>query len=288
MLDSRMGTRFIRMKTRLFLLFSIATIGLVPAPPAGAWGRTGHAIIGHAAVADLETSKLARAMDILGVSTAAELPAAVEEACYWPDTVRENSQWAWSAPLHFVNIPRASKHYDRQRDCPDGRCAPEAILKYAAALSRPGLEPESRWRAFAWLCHLVGDLHQPLHAGFRDDRGGNLIEVDFHGERYNLHRFWDRTLADERLAGQGQSAFQLDPWLEPAAAAPWIPVDVAAWTEESHALAATRAYPPGPVIGDDFADLSWTIIRQQWGKAAVRLARVLDVVLTEEGVGEPD
>ena len=287
MLDSHMGTRFIRMKTRLFLLFAIASIGLLAAPPAGAWGRTAHTIIGDAALAQLEPAKRARVLEILGVSAAAGVPAALEEACHWPDTVRENPQWAWSAPQHFVNIPRSSTHYDRQRDCPDGRCAPEAILKYAAALSRPELARERRWQAFAWLCHLVGDLHQPLHAGYRDDRGGNLIEVEFRGERYNLHRFWDRALADERLAGHGRSAFQLDPWLEPAAAAPWTPVDVAAWTEESHALAAARAYPPGPVIGDEFADFSWTVIRQQWGKAAVRLARVLDVVLTEEGVGGP-
>lgn len=288
MLDSRMGTRFIRMKTRLFLLFAIVTIGLVPAPPAGAWGRTGHAIIGHAAVANLETSKLTRAMDILGVSTAAELPAAVEEACSWPDTVRETPRWAWSAPQHFVNIPRASKHYDRQRDCPDGRCAPEAILKYAAELSRSGPDRERRWQAFAWLCHLVGDLHQPLHAGYLDDQGANLVEIEFRGQHYNLHQFWDRALPRDRLAEYRQSSFHLGPWLEAPATASWVPREVVTWTEESHALAATRAYPPGPVIGDDFADLSWTIIRQQWGKAAVRLARVLDVVLTEEGVDEPN
>ena len=64
--------------------------------------------------------------------------------------------------------------------------------------------------------------------------------------------------------------------------------EVVTWTEESHALATARAYPPGPVIEDEFADHSWTIIRQQWGKAAVRLARVLDDVLAEEVASAPD
>ena len=286
MLDSSMGRRFIRMNIRLFLLFAVLTLGLSPAPPACAWGRTGHAIIGQAALAQLEPAKQARALDLLGVSTAAALPAAVEEVCFWPDTVRELPQWTWSAPLHFVNIPRSSARYDRQRDCPDGRCVTEAIPKYAAELGRPGLGRERRWQAFAWLCHLVGDLHQPLHAGFRDDRGGNLVEVEFRGQRYSLHQFWDRTLVDDRLHEQEKPELRLDPWPKSVSTAPWTPADVAAWTEESHELAVTRAYPSDPVIGEGFADLSWAVIRQQWSKAATRLAHVLDLALDVPVAGE--
>ena len=116
----------------------------------------------EAALATLEPAKRARAMEILGVTSAAALPAALEEACFWPDTVRENPRWAWSAPQHYVNIPRPATHYNRQRDCHDGRCAPEAILKYAARLSQAGPSQANRWQDFAWLCHLGGDLHAAL------------------------------------------------------------------------------------------------------------------------------
>jgi len=277
------------MKTQLFLSLLMAAIGLLPAPEIQAWGRTGHAIVGQAAVATLAPAKQAQVLEILGITSAAALPAALEEACSWPDTVRETPSWAWSAPQHYVNIPRSVTHYDRQRDCPDGHCAPEAILKYAARLSRAGPQRrQDRWQDFAWLCHLVGDLHQPLHAGFRDDRGANLVEIEFRGQSYNLHEFWDRVLVDDRLAGQATTEFDLDPWLEPSDAAPWAPIDVAAWTTESHGLAVTRSYPPGPVIEDEFTDLGWTVIRQQWGKAATRLARILDVVLAEEISGDSD
>jgi hypothetical protein len=283
-----MDKRFIHMKIHLFLSLAVVIAGLFPAPETRAWGRTAHAIIGQAALATLEPAKRARAMEILGVTSAAALPAALEEACFWPDTVRENPRWAWSAPQHYVNIPRPATHYNRQRDCHDGRCAPEAILKYAARLSQAGPSQANRWQDFAWLCHLVGDLHQPLHAGYRDDRGGNLVEIEFRGQNYNLHEFWDRALVDDRLAGQAMPDFCLDPWMEPLVAAPWAPAEVAAWTAESHGLVATHAYPPGPVIGDEFADPSWTVIRQQWGKAATRLGRILEIVLAEEISGDSD
>ena len=49
---------------------------------------------------------------------------------------------------------------------------------------------QQRKEAFAWLCHLAGDLHQPLHAGFADDRGGNNVDVFYNGEETNLLPIW--------------------------------------------------------------------------------------------------
>jgi hypothetical protein len=56
----------------------------------------------------------------------------------------------------------------------------------------------------------------------------------------------------------------------------WNPDSVACWTDESHALVAATAYPPGFVIDESFADQTWLVIRQQWQKASNRLARILN------------
>jgi hypothetical protein len=271
----------IQMKTRLFLLTAVAALLMVPGQQAHCWGPQGHAAIGEAAIAELAPPVRKKVMQILGVTAPAALADAVDGACFWPDTVRDAPEWSWSAPLHFVNIPRSSDAYDRQRDCPDGLCVTEGILKYAAELGRPGLDRERRWQAFAWLCHLVGDLHQPLHAGFRYDRGGNRVTIEYRGERSNLHRFWDSTLARERLAGIGVSRGIFEGCGKRAPAQLWDPAEVAAWTNESHALAAARAYPAKAKIDDKFADASWAIIEQQWHTAGCRLARVLNSILSE-------
>ena len=269
------------MKTRLFLWNVAAALLMLPGQQALGWGPLGHAAIGETAIAELAPPARKTVMQILGVTTPAALADAVDDACFWPDTVRDDPEWSWSAPLHFVNIPRSSDAYERQRDCPEGLCVTEGILKYAAELARPGLDRERRWQAFAWLCHLVGDLHQPLHAGFRDDRGGNRVMIEYRGERTNLHRFWDSTLAGERLAQADDGRVAVEGCEERVLSQLWDPTEVVAWTNESHALAASRAYPAKSEIDDGFADASWVIIERQWHMAACRLARVLNTVLSE-------
>lgn len=276
-----------RMNTKVFLTAALFAGLALAAPPLAAWGWAGHVTIGKQAVAQADPAARAAAMDLLGVSSAAELDRAIENACVWPDTVEDTPEWASSAPLHYVNLPRSDGHYERQRDCPDGLCITEGIIQYAAELSRTesGQSAESRkrrWQAFAWLCHLVGDLHQPLHAGFRDDRGGNRYEVRYRGRPYNLHEFWDRVLVEERLAS---SPTPLDPRAaekQASARDAWTPADVIAWTEESHALALTAAYPPHAEIDDAFADRSWALVQSQWRKGALRLAAILDAVLAPD------
>ena len=48
-----------------------------------------------------------------------------------------------------------------------------------------------RIEALKFLVHFVGDVHQPLHAGYGVDRGGNDIKVWFYGDNTNLHSLWD-------------------------------------------------------------------------------------------------
>lgn len=270
------------MKTLPFFRTMVVLIALLPIQQALAWGRVGHAVIGNAAVAALDPVPRAEVLEILRETSAETLTDAIEEACFWPDTLRESTEWSWSTPLHYVNIPRSSDRYDRQRDCPAGLCVTEGILKYAAELGRSGLDRERRWQALAWLCHLVGDLHQPLHAGFRDDRGANRVDIEYRGERTNLHAFWDSMLVNQRLQGTESGTIALRGALEAVASGDWNPADPAAWTEESHALAVTRAYPPDSVIDDAFADASWTLVQQQWRKAAGRLALLLNSVLAAD------
>jgi hypothetical protein len=263
------------MTTRAFFSFLIGAAWLIMPPAASAWGAAAHRIVGANAVAMLDDSARAAVVEILG-GDSGEI---IGEACFWPDTVRETPEWEWSAPMHYVNIPRSTMHYDWERDCPDGMCVTAAIVKYANELSHPELSPEQRWRAFAWLCHLTGDLHQPLHAGYRDDLGGNTVNVEYRGNTGNLHQFWDRVVIQDRLGANDNWERACSGPAGTGAANDWNPGSVSTWTDESHALAATSAYPTGYVIDEPFADQTWLIIRQQWQKASNRLARILNATL---------
>jgi hypothetical protein len=260
-----------RLKAFLFLLIPSAAL---------AWGPEGHRIVGVEALAMLDGTARDAVREILN----GDSDQVVDQACSWPDHVRKTAAWEWSEPQHYVNIPRGARQYLRDRDCPDGMCVTEAIVKYANELSRTDLDAERRWQAFAWLCHLVGDLHQPLHAGYRDDRGGNSVDIEYRDEDYNLHQYWDGVVIRERL-GSGDRWTRPYPgqeWSQPPRT--WEPEEVAAWTGESHERVAAYAYPPGRVIDTAFADRSWLIIRQQWQEASRRLAQILNAVLGESDV----
>lgn len=251
-----------------------------------AWGPEGHRVIGRAAFDLLDDRARSKVLDLLGLPPGSDPAQALADACNWPDAVREEPGWRWSAPLHYVNIARHGDGYLRERDCPDGRCVTEGILDYANRLANAETtgDDDARFQAFAFVCHLVADLHQPLHAGFRDDRGGNTVRVEYRGEEMNLHRFWDSAVIRSHLESENRLVEQLGASGASTAAQDWNPAEVVAWTDESHALAAEFAYPAGYVIDEAFAERSWSITIGQWERASGRLAQVLNAVLGENDV----
>jgi len=266
----------------------LALLACLALPPSlAAWGAEGHRIIGRAAFALLDPVARDRVMAILAIDSPADAAPALDAACNWPDAVRESAEWSWTAPLHYVNLPRGIRDYDRERDCRDGLCVTEGVLRYAAALSLPQPDAAERWRALGFLCHLVADLHQPLHAGFRDDRGANRVEVEFRGERLNLHEFWDHALVEANLADEDAQVGRLADAGRIEANGPWNPEEARRWTEHSHALAIDAAYPAGRVIDEAFAAAGWPIVERQWTLASARLARILNAVLGEGAVEVP-
>jgi hypothetical protein len=122
-------------------------------------------------------------------------------------------------------------------------------------------EPERRAIALAWLFHLVGDIHQPLHTAQiftveypKGDRGGNEIcmRVTQAGQPMNLHRFWDGVitssqnltrLRNEATALRSRQEFQRSQLTELAS------TGVESWAKESFEIATKIAYRNGGRIG---------------------------------------
>ena len=240
-----------------------------------AWGHDGHAAVGILAIGQLSAETRTQLEGVLG-SVAEQT---IVKACNWPDTVRETAEWEWSYPLHYINIPPGESGYSESRDCPDQKCATEAIKHYALELGDQQVSNEKRRQAFAWVCHLVGDLHQPLHAGYAHDRGGNEFEINFKGEQTNLHNFWDRALIKDRV-GDWQGLLRvLSQYPTVQTGDDWTGVMVDRWTEESHRLVEEELYPANPEITQNYADKSWAILQQRINTAASRLALIIESVL---------
>lgn len=259
----------------MLVILALFAANALLSPPVRAWGSEGHYQVGKLALRLTDPDAASRIWELLGSRDPAELAA----ACDWPDRIQNTPHWAWAAPQHYVNIPRAADRYERDRDCPDGLCVTEAIKKYAMYLADPARDDRSRWQAFAWLCHLTGDLHQPLHAAYLDDRGGNNVNITYRGEEVNLHQFWDGILIRERLAEDSDWQKNIPDHAAFTDPGEWSLSEVDDWTSESFTLVGRYSYPPHSAIMADFADQSWLLIRKQWVKAGQRLAQILNATL---------
>jgi nuclease S1 len=245
------------------------------ADPAAAWSARGHRLVAALAEAELSAGARDAALALLQPDGDASLAAVAA----WADTVRDQPEWRWTAPLHYVNLS-PSCGYDAARNCRDGACIVAAVDRFAAELADPALPRARRAEALKFLVHMVGDLHQPLHAGFAHDRGGNTFQVNFEGQGSNLHAIWDRTLLAHGGETEPAQQARLQSRPLPRAGA----LDPERWARQSCRLIARHAlYPPRHVIGTDYIDRHRPLAEAQLRLAAARLAAVLERALTAGG-----
>ena len=179
------------MKTVAVLGIPIALI-LVATTTASAWGRKGHKIVGRIAESYLTKDAKSEIKALLDNDNLADV-------ANWADDVREDRPK--TKPYHFVNLPREAFEVSKDRDYPDDDSVVSAIYMYRSVLRDPDASKKKRKEALKFLVHFVGDIHQPLHAGYGDDRGGNDLKVRFFDEqnRSKLHAVWDTKLIARRL-----------------------------------------------------------------------------------------
>lgn len=160
----------------------LAALGMAACGGASAYGPAGHRIAGLAAEPRL-CAKARAAIDALAPGQG------LDEIGLWADRIREDPRWQASSPWHYMNIadgaPLAS-----YRHPPEGDVL-WAIDHFRAVLSDRARPRAERLTALRFLVHFIVDVHQPLHVGRAEDRGGNTITVRFGGEAMSLHRFWD-------------------------------------------------------------------------------------------------
>lgn len=183
--------------------FSVFILTVAVNATAQAYGPTGHRIVGAIAAGYLCSDARATVASLLAGQSLAQ-------AGLWPDTIRGERAWRHTAPWHYVNVAD---------DVPIGRASGgergdvlQALARFRAELADASRPLEQRVNALRFLAHFVADVHQPLHVGRADDRGGNEIAVSVAGRRSNLHRVWDAEalLRADRQARGSDYAAQVD------------------------------------------------------------------------------
>jgi len=183
---------------------------LATSPEARAWGSKGHRITAQVAAERLTPAASAAVTALLDGGDLAS-------GSTWADEMRGNRDnpgfWSITATWHYVNLAPGTDYANSPKE-PRGD-AVVALETFTAILLDEPLPPgpvstalaayfnefdphsiEVKRFALKFALHILGDLQQPLHAGYAEDRGGNAIAIVWQGENTNLHTLWDTRLLD--------------------------------------------------------------------------------------------
>ena len=254
---------------RLAGLAAALLVALVP--KAFAWGPDGHRIVAQIAAEHLQPGTRAAVAALLD----GEPEPSLAGIANWADEVRE----PLDGPLHYLNFPDGDCQYQPRRDCPRGQCVVAAIERAAKTLKRDKASRTQKQVALKQLVHFIGDIHQPLHAGRKADRGGNLVQLRWRGRGSNLHQLWDSGLIASLEPDWQRYLRRLEPValrLEPGSP------QTADWAMESCAIVASDGfYPDSGKPGLAYRDRWQGVLEQRLMLAGLRLAATLNRLLAD-------
>ncbi len=302
---------------RLLLGF-LLVVGL-PAHPAAAWNATGHRLVAQLAWDEMSGPARAQAVSLAKTVRHPQIQKAAArdqdgdgrevflEASLWLDQIRASGFGLFDR-WHYANLPIIAPA-DRNAITPPPQHADNAMWAIATARralstppaprptgqsTAPGQQADgARAMALLTLLHVVGDLHQPMHAVSRfdrqhpkGDRGGNSVVL---GPPWgNLHRLWDGMAG---AYGARSTDSEIREWADNlrkrhpvARMGARNKLDPTVWATESHQLAVDAAYPgltSGQVPDDAYLERARDISRQRLVLAGYRLAALLEATLVE-------
>jgi len=154
-----------------------------------AWGMLGHRIVGQIADAYLTKHTKKEIAKILGNES-------VAMASNWPDFIKSNPAMSYLSPWHYCDF-KGGMSQDQFMIELDKDTAIDAYTKInflVKELKNKDLEQDKKAMYLKLIIHIVGDIHQPLHVGRPENRGGNDIKVLWFDAPSNLHSVWDEGL----------------------------------------------------------------------------------------------
>lgn len=245
--------------------------GILISPNVLAWGQNGHRVTGYIAHQYLSEKAQQQVEAILGAEDLAQ-------ASTWPDEMRSNPDHFWqrvASPFHYVTVPKGKQYSDV--GAPEKGDAYEALKTFAKTLNDPKATLEQKQLALRFTVHIIGDLHQPLHAGDGTDKGGNDVKLKFFRNDSNLHSVWDTGLLEKENLSFTEMGHWLHRAITPEQANQWMEPNPLVWIEESAKIRDT-IYPDNEEISWQYQYDHLPMVKQRLQQGGVRMAAYLNAL----------
>lgn len=255
---------------RIYFIYMFISLCFTGFANSDDWGKTGHRATGEIAESYLtpkakrEISSLLQGHGLAFVST-------------YGDDIKSDDAYKGYSPWHYVNFP-IGKKYGEEKPSEYGDLI-TGIAKCVEVLKSESFTKEDKAFHLKLLVHFVGDLHQPLHVGRAEDKGGNDIQVRWFKEGTNLHRVWDSDMIDYYGMSYSEISKNADE-LSPGQVKDIQQGEILDWIYESQGL-AKKIYASaniGEKLGYQYMYQYFPVVRSQLQKGGIRLAKLLNEI----------
>ena len=256
------------MKFKLFLLITAFFFAKPAAEEAVFWGQNGHRVTGEIAENHLKKrakkkiDKLLKGQSLAFVST-------------YADEIKSDSAYRTYYPWHYINMDLDQSYAEASKN-PKGDLV-TGITKCIEVLKDGESSFEDKSFHLKMLVHFVGDLHQPMHIGQKEDKGGNSVKVQWFGKGTNLHAVWDTKMIEY----WNMSYLELAESAQDLSKKQIKAIEVgtlADWVDEIHEV--TKKVYKSAEVGENlryrYSYEHFDTVREQLQRGGIRLAKILN------------
>lgn len=236
------------------------------------WGPTGHRVTGKIAEKHLKKRAKKKIEKLLNGKSLAFVST-------YADQIKSDKKYDKYKPWHYVNMP-LDGNYETAKKNPKGDMV-TGINKCIEVLKDKNSSIADKQFFLKMLIHLVGDLHQPLHIGRAEDKGGNDIQVRWFYRGSNLHRVWDEDMIEEWNMSYDELAKNVDKLSKQQ-----IKViqqgSIIDWLKDTHKLTKPvyESAKAGEKLRYRYSYDHFPTVRKQLQKGGIRLAKVLNDIFS--------
>ena len=152
------------MKTKLLITFILSVLITFPSHATPIWGPTGHRTVGEIADSYLNSRTKRKLKKLLDSESLAFVST-------FGDEIKSDGRYDKFYNWHFINMPLDAM-YDASKRDPKGDLV-SGIEFCIGIIKDKNASDVDKAFYLKLLVHFIGDLHQPMHVGLAEDKGGN-------------------------------------------------------------------------------------------------------------------
>lgn len=252
-------------------IFLLACVYLTPINQLHAsddWSATGHRVVGEIAQDYLKPKTKRLLRKLLNNQSLAYVST-------FGDDIKSDKRYDKFYTWHYINMPLDSNYEESEKSL-DGDLV-SGIDYCVKVIKDEKASDDDKAFYLKLLVHFIGDLHQPMHVGLVEDKGGNDFKLQWFYKDTNLHSVWDRQMIDSYGMSYSELAGNADK-LNKKQIKDIQKGSIIDWVNDTHKL-TREVYAnvkPNENLRYRYSYDNFETVRMQLQKGGIRLAKVLN------------